>query len=350
MRETGPIRADFFGDTGVAKAHLGLARTLLGILKTRMAAGGLQQLVRTYDLENGTRISVRSAFGQDSVIITSPQVAAGEAPVEELEPIPLTLDSSRIVIVGNGDDTGWYWTGTDGMIDIGKTAGEPWSRVYGVSGDGSTIVGYQSNSGAFRWTKADGIVPIGFFYASGIDTIGGTIVGYDYTLADAVRWTEATGVVGLGAGSGSSANGISPDGSTIVGIVGSKGAFRWTEMDGLQMLGASISVSSYANAASNGGMVIVGASDNAAFRWTKEDGLKSLGTLPGDIDAVATDVSADGSVVVGYSTNGDTYNVRAFRWTEADGMVDISDGSTYSSAAAVSADGTLSVGGVCRWY
>lgn len=74
MRETGPIRADFFGDIDTAKAHLGHARTLLGILKNRMSQGGLSQLSRTYDLEDGTSISVRSVFGQDSVIITSPVV------------------------------------------------------------------------------------------------------------------------------------------------------------------------------------------------------------------------------------------------------------------------------------
>ncbi len=71
-----------------------------------------------------------------------------------------------------------------------------------------------------------------------------------------------------------------------------------------------------------------------------------LGDLPGgSYYSVAHDVSADGSVVVGRSSIGDTSH--GFRWTAETGMVDLGDllgGIDYSDAYAVSADGTTVVG------
>jgi uncharacterized membrane protein len=79
-----------------------------------------------------------------------------------------------------------------------------------------------------------------------------------------------------------------------------------------------------------------------------------LGDLPGDpVDAAATAVSADGSVVVGY---GSLRPVRAdvphgdriyagFRWTEEGGMVQIDPGGVnVSGATGVTADGRVIVG------
>ncbi len=62
---------------------------------------------------------------------------------------------------------------------------------------------------------------------------------------------------------------------------------------------------------SSDGSVVVGVdNDGKAYRWTMETGMKGLGSLPGNsIWSTASDVSSDGSVVVGYSDN------KAFRWT-----------------------------------
>lgn len=71
--------------------------------------------------------------------------------------------------------------------------------------------------------------------------------------------------------------------------------------------------------------------------------LQDLGTL-GGLAAHARDVSADGSVVVGWSwtTNGIE---RAFRWDTATGMTDIGSlAGGYSRAYGVSADGSVIVG------
>jgi len=61
--------------------------------------------------------------------------------------------------------------------------------------------------------------------------------------------------------------------------------------------------------------------------------------------SAAQAVSADGSVVVGGSW--DNVTGEAFRWTEADGMVGLGylPGTSRSSATGVSADGSIIVGG-----
>jgi hypothetical protein len=69
MRETGPVRKDISGDPEAAAPYMGMARTLLGKLKARMAAGGLAQLSHAQELPDGTVISVMSRHGQDTVRI-----------------------------------------------------------------------------------------------------------------------------------------------------------------------------------------------------------------------------------------------------------------------------------------
>jgi len=65
-----------------------------------------------------------------------------------------------------------------------------------------------------------------------------------------------------------------------------------------------------------------------------------LGFLPGENYSVANGVSADGSIVVGYSIDTNTFSVQAFRWTQSGGMVSLGDGLAYG----VSADGSVVVG------
>jgi len=94
-------------------------------------------------------------------------------------------------------------------------------------------------------------------------------------------------------------------------------------MQDLGTLGGNESV---AYEVSADGSVVVGFAFNAAgqrraFRWTAADGMQDLGTLGGN-ESVAYGVSADGSVVVGSAVNAAGQR-RAFRWTAADGMQNI---------------------------
>jgi uncharacterized membrane protein len=142
----------------------------------------------------------------------------------------------------------------------------------------------------------------------------------------------------------SEAYALSGDGSTVVGISfdanGDVRSFRWTAADGMQALPVINSEwygygygYSEALAVSYNGSVIVGSDYNLdedqigggaiqGYRWTSGSTPIDPGTITGlpylDPDytnAIATAVSADGSVVVGRE-GGDG---RAFRWTTATG-------------------------------
>ena len=163
----------------------------------------------------------------------------------------------------------------------------------------------------------------------------------------------------MSAANGVSADGLVVVGRSL----GANGweAFRWTAgtgMVGIGNLPDGSFVSSEAFAASADGQVVVGLSNSAgnstqAFRWTQADGMAGLGSLSGGSISIAYSVSADGQVVVG--TGGDSFNQSvAVVWTAADGMravqtrlaalgVDLT-GWTLRSAEDVSADGTVLVG------
>jgi probable HAF family extracellular repeat protein len=212
---------------------------------------------------------------------------------------------------------------------------------------------------------------------TGISNDGGRIVGWGYNASgqNTQAWLWENGaMMGLGTlggqpGSISSANGISGDGIVVVG--GSDGqAFRWISgsMTGLGYLpspfpGPDVSLGSSAASASSDGSLIVGASSAydyntdqyqvEAFRWF--NGLMTgLGDLPGgDFFSTASAVSADGSVIVGQGTgaNGEV----AFIWDSLHGMRDLRDvlvgdfgldlaGWTLRYVSDISADGMVIVG------
>ena len=92
--------------------------------------------------------------------------------------------------------------------------------------------------------------------------------------------------------------------------------------------------------------MVSGSSHYKAFRWTKENGMVGLGELTGgEYFSNATGVSADGSVIVGFRRS--TSGKEAFRWTQETGMVGLGDlpGGFFSSLAFnVSGDGSIVVG------
>ena len=110
------------------------------------------------------------------------------------------------------------------------------------------------------------------------------------------------------------------------------------------------SVYSSANRVSADGSVIVGGSDSSSgyevFHWTSGGGMVGLGYLPGGSVSEAYGVSADGSVIVGLGTVGESGLEEAFRWTSGGGMVGLGDlpGGSFSFALSVSADGSVIVG------
>jgi probable HAF family extracellular repeat protein len=126
-------------------------------------------------------------------------------------------------------------------------------------------------------------------------------------------------------------------------------------MTGIHFIGTLGGFESQAFGVSADGSVVVGRSTNAsnerhAFRWTAAGGMQDLGTLGGH-GSEAFDVSADGSVIVGDSADS-TGSSRAFRWTAASGMKSLSalysaslgSGSYLAFANGISGDGLHVVG------
>ncbi|RIJ77709.1 hypothetical protein D2F89_26640, partial [Escherichia coli] len=144
---------------------------------------------------------------------------------------------------------------------------------------------------------------------------------------------------------------------------GDSNAFVWREatgMTGLGTLKADNSGFSVAQGVSADGKVVVGFSSTDsgdynynAFVWREGDTkMTGLGTLRADNSGAseALGASADGKVVVGFSsTDSGDYNYNAFVWREATGMTGLgtlkADNSGDSEALGVSADGTVVVGG-----
>jgi probable HAF family extracellular repeat protein len=105
-------------------------------------------------------------------------------------------------------------------------------------------------------------------------------------------------------------------------------------------------VSSEAKGVSGDGSVVVGISTDSnangrAWRWTDAGGIVDLGGLPGVGDENSADaVNADGSVIVGAS------GTTAYRWTQPTGMQPLPrlPGAGLCAATSVSADGSV-IGG-----
>ncbi len=267
----------------------------------------------------------------------------------------------------------------DDFQGLGFLPGGTSSQANAVSADGSVVVGQGNFAGvnneveAFRWTQSGGMVGLGVGAANGVSADGSVVVGQggsaSIPFGEAFRWTQSGGMVGLGTlpgGNFSDATAVSADGSVVVGnsgitngpsadgsvVVGQGGsanipfaeAFRWTQSGGIVGLGFLPGANySQASGVSADGSVVVGYSDSSvggAFRWTQSGGMVGLGTLPGGDLSQANAVSGDGSVVVGSSGN------EAFRWTQSSGMAGLGTlpGGTASQALAVSADGSVVVG------
>lgn len=246
-----------------------------------------------------------------------------------------------------------------------------YSQAYAISADGSTVVGTSAYVGAddeaylssFKWTAAGGMVELPrssatapASHAYGISDDGSVIVGMEIQAggSSARAYRYQSGVVDLLPNLVSTnlgmAEGISGDGSIIVGSA--PDGFRWTQVGGtvpLPMLAGGSSSSAYA--ISRDGTTIVGTAQLAAgglraFRWTETAGVQSL-LIPNAEESAAHAVSADGTTIVGAFLDQTNQLDVPFAWTEL-GVVVFSSLSAeegvLNRAYAVSADGTRAAG------
>lgn len=260
-------------------------------------------------------------------------VGLGDLPGGGFESISGNLSADGKFVTGNSSSTNgteaFLWTNETGMVGLGMPLGSQDSFGTAVSNDGNTVVGLHGEPPPIFSTRA-------------------------------MRWTNGGGAVDfdpfpVGAAS-RFASGLSADGSTIVGDFQpdefqDSAAYHWsggtlTEIDD----------SAGASAVSADGSVVVGTdliihdtppATNEAFIWTAVDGLTRLGYLPGGSgSSSAAGVSADGQVVVGGSFNA-SGSYEAFRWIEGGGMVGLGDlpGGIFESLANdTTADGRIVVG------
>lgn len=190
--------------------------------------------------------------------------------------------------------------------------GETISEAFGVSGDGSVVVGRGEYD---RYPVV--IPPFGDIYIE--------------EKKAAFRWTAESGLQSLHPYSretpNSVATAITADGQTIFGVHGhsiyvhGKDSFRWTESEGLQP--APIPV----NDASSDGNVLVGIGATPGqlpgyvLRWTPANGIEEL-LIPDGLsfeDAPPLQISGDGNVVWGNRHRMYDRQRHPYIWTEAGG-------------------------------
>jgi uncharacterized membrane protein len=203
-------------------------------------------------------------------------------------------------------------------------------------------------------------------YALGLSQDGAVAAGYSITstppyIAPGFRWTPGGGRYDFGLEAGmpvtTAASGISGDGNTIAGWMaasaGPTHAYRRTGSAPLEDLGPLLSYQrSYASDVSGDGSVVVGAGDSViggvpvgqAFRWAQQGGMQALGWLHGSGRiSEANAISRDGTTIVGMSDAGAE---EAFVWRQGTGMLALPPpgSGTWTGANGVNSDGAVIVG------
>ncbi|WP_421854270.1 hypothetical protein [Oricola sp.] len=242
-------------------------------------------------------------------------------------------------------------------------------EAWGVSSDGTIVVG-ELGAQAMRVTVGGTPEQIGGQDALAISGDGSTIVGFEIinTIDFAVRWNgDGSGMQQLstsfadnsGSATETRAYGVSHDGNVIVGVAVDSTtsldqfAVQWAGGDLSRLTGMPAGSKSFAYDVSADGKSIVGTYfsivpevDGTAFIWT-ESGLTPLGMLNGGTGAVARAISNDGSVVVGRAVSGGFPVVYAVRWENggpAESLGDLASGAGGSEAFDISDDGKVIVG------
>lgn len=204
------------------------------------------------------------------------------------------------------------------MVDLGSLGGL-YSEPYSISSNGKIIVGFSTETGGPANTEYP------FIYNNGVLT-----------------------KLNFGGTGNSTAFGISPDASIIVGLYTPDGvnqhALSYSNGIVTDLGTLPGQTSSVAYAISSDKNVIIGDSGNNAFKYIGGV-MNNIGSLGGDF-VTARGVSADGSVIVGYSDTvaGVGFNFHAFKY-EGTTMSDLGTlGGSESTAFGISADGTIILG------
>ena len=271
------------------------------------------------------------------------------------------------------------YTGAANVLQLGnnqfisQTTETNFSSAFGISGDGSMLVGVSNTAAgvghAFTWTAGSGFTDLGALTAGGrsiaMGTNGTATVGFsDVAGGDwhAFVYTTGGGMVDLGTlatgnAGYSIAAAISADGTKIAGAAYTNTtidrATLWTNgvAQNLGTLPGGSAGFSDAYGISSNGNVVVGWSTATggfqhAFQWTSGGGMIDLGTISGATgQSVATAANTDGSVIVGQSITPGGVNSHAAMWMNAGAAQDLGTISGGNSIAfGVSGNGGVVVG------
>lgn len=312
------------------------------------------------------------------------------------------ISADGTAVIGNGDtSTGaihaFRWTAAEGTADLGVLSGYDTSRAYGVNADGSVVVGTcylaasAGDSGVpFIWTKTGGMQAIDGFpegtilsVAYGVSGDGTRVVGF-FEIDDPPSglvgnygfiWTQADGVKIIGdllpfgvPRHECKIWKISADGKTMVGAAGFDldsednpvaGPARWVQVGDVwdpTLLGVFPNTSGEGEAycvSEDGGVVGGWARQESgigeSFRWTLPEGM--IRPLYG-MFLVTQTCSYDGTILAG--SGGNPGN--AFLWDvyrgyrnlydvlDAEGILEDLEGYSPSGVMGLSADGQAMAG------
>jgi uncharacterized membrane protein len=311
-------------------------------------------------LPNGTGSSASAISADGKIIVGSATLPGGNrafrydvdsSVMTDLIPGPnfggdaTAISSDGTIIAGNRDGEPFVWSSAAG-VRVLTLSGATTGVVRGISGDGTIIVGEaEDNRGSFsahpyRWTlsgasyvpaflpniwkddrQEDGLDGLGVGAASAATRTGEIVVGQHITelfAAEAISFSPLSNDASK-LGTRGEAFGISPTGITVVGKrpVGTGG----TQFE--------------------------------AFRWTAASGIQGLGDIGGGLlSSAGKDVSADGTLVVGFGTGAggreavvwqSNGQLRSIRQLLVDAGVNMT-GWTLTEAIAISDFGSMIIG------
>ena len=297
-----------------------------------------------------------------------------------IDMIPTSMSDDASIVVGTGGFgvPNLYYTEAGGASIIGDGCS---NGLPAISGDGTTVLGchvdVNGNENAAKWLGGTswldlgseaGAVPCGTSLsgAYGVNQNGSLGVGLLWRAqvchANAGYWDlinggPATVLPMHFNGPATRANAVNADGSVIVGWqdqpTGERTAATWVNGVEKLILTASGSFNGEAMAVSADGNSIVGGNygylNQQAWIWQRNTGVQPIGPIDqGSLTAL--DVSDDGKIVVGFSTNN-----HAFVWRKGQGARDlikflkyrgavVPDGWRLIAASLISADGNTIYG------
>lgn len=354
MKENGVIRRRLSGKE--ADPYIGQARKILGDMKNIMQMGGIKQLTWTKDLQNGVRIMVASIFGQDEVRILVPIGSDQLQPQEKL--VLNTKSTQRYVYWGERSDI-YRWSKDKGSELLDETS----VFIAGVARNTEKLLAYFDNGSLpytyYLWSVEDGFKSINqvtnqAVYRGGISSDGEYMAGVNingelFIYSNGVSRIHNIGII-------YKIVGISDTGTYVAGMMDNGDIFRWSAQGGMKIIANQGDGFDITKMSADGStLLLIDNNSGIACYWHEQTGINYIGVAAGYIYSFPYGISSDGTFIVGqiYTEDADGYPIyHAFKWSKKDGMLPLQPTDVRTElhntldnrATDVSDDGTMIVG------